>query len=129
MPRRLISLGSAFEKRGSYSRAVVDGDMCFVAGTTGYDYAAMTIPDDVGAQVRNIFGTIDKVLREAGFALADIVRVTYYVTDIAYQDALFEVVRDYLADVRPASTLLAVSALATPQMKVEVEVTAKKRTA
>jgi enamine deaminase RidA (YjgF/YER057c/UK114 family) len=129
MARRLISLGSAFEKRGSYSRAVVDGDFCFVAGTTGYDYAAMTIPDDVGAQIRNIFGTIDKVLKDAGFAIADIVRVTYYVTDIAYQDALYEVVREYFADVRPASTLVQISALATPQMKVEIEVTAKRRTA
>ena len=128
MPRRLISLGSAFEKRGSYSRAVVDGDFCFVAGTTGYDYAAMTIPDDFSAQTRNIFGTIEKVLKDAGFALADIVRVTYYVLDIKDQDKLYEVVREYFADVRPASTLVQVSALATPQMKVEIEVTAKRRT-
>lgn len=127
MPRRLISSGSAFEARGSYSRAVVEGDMCFVAGTTGYDYATMTIPDDVALQVHNIFGTIERVLREAGFALNDIVRATYYVTDIAYQDALFDAVGDYLADVRPASTLLVVTALATPQMKVEIEVTAKRR--
>jgi reactive intermediate/imine deaminase len=128
MPRRLISLGSAFEKRGSYSRAVVDGEFCFVAGTTGYDYAAMTIPEDFSAQARNIFGTIDTVLKEAGFSLADVVRVTYYVTDIGDQDKLFEVVRDYFADVRPASTLVQVSALATPQMKLEIEATAKRRT-
>lgn len=127
MTRRLISLGSAFEKRGSYSRAVVDGDFCFVAGTTGYDYAAMTIPDGVADQTRNIFRTIEGVLKEAGFALADIVRVTHYVTDISYQDQLFPVVAEFLADVRPASTLIAVSALATPAMKVEIEVTAKRQ--
>jgi enamine deaminase RidA (YjgF/YER057c/UK114 family) len=127
MPRRLISLGSAFEKRGSYSRAVVDGDFCFVAGTTGYDYAAMTIPDTVAEQARNIFRTIENVLKEAGFSLADIVRVTHYVTDINCRDELYPVVAEYLGDVRPASTLVGISALATPQMKVEIEVTAKRR--
>lgn len=129
MARRLISLGSTFEKRGSYSRAVVDGDFCFVAGTTGYDYAAMTIPEDVGQQVRNIFATIDQVLNDAGFTIADIVRVTYYVTDMAYQETLYGIAREHFADILPASTLVQVSALATPQMKVEIEVTAKRRTA
>lgn len=128
MPRRLISLGSAFEKRGSYSRAVVDGDFCFVAGTTGYDYEKLTIPDSVTEQTRNIFRTVKSVLEEAGFSLADVVRVTHYVTDIRYADELFAVVAEFLADVRPASTLLGVSALATPQMKVEIEITAKRRT-
>ena len=127
MPRRLISLGSAFEKRGSYSRAVVDGDFCFVAGTTGYNYEAMTSPDDVAEQARNIFRTVARVLEEAGFALADIVRVTHYVTDIRYAEQLYPVFAEFLADVRPASTLVAVSALATPQMKVEIEVTAKRQ--
>jgi enamine deaminase RidA (YjgF/YER057c/UK114 family) len=127
MTRRLISLGSAFEKRGSYSRAVVDGDFCFVAGTTGYDYERMVIPEDVGDQTRNIFRTIERVLAEAGFELADIVRVTHFVTDIRYADKLFPVVAEFLGDVRPASTLLGVSALATPEMKVEIEVTAKRR--
>ena len=127
MARRLISLGSAFEKRGHYSRAVVDGDFCFVAGTTGYDYAAMTIPDDVAEQARNIFRTVQRVLEDAGFSLSDIMRTTYYVTDIAYAEKLYPVVGEFMADVRPASTLVAVSALATPQMKIEIEVTAKRR--
>lgn len=127
MTRRLISLGSAFEKRGSYSRAVVDGDFCFVAGTTGYDYAAMAIPEDAGEQARNIFRTVEKVLAEAGFSLADVVRVTHYVTDIRYAEKLWPVVAEYLGEVRPASTLVAVAALATPEMKVEIEVTAKRR--
>ena len=68
-----------------------------------------------------------KVLEEAGFSLADIVRVTHYVTDIRYSDELYPVVAEFLGDVRPASTLVGVSALATPQMKVEIEVTAKRR--
>jgi len=127
MTRRLISLAPAFEERGSYSRAVVDGDFCFVAGITGYDYAAMTIPDDVVAQARNVFLNIRKTLDLAGFAFADIVRITQYVTDIRYGDAIRPVLAEYLGDVRPASTLVAVSGLATPEMKVEIEVTAKRR--
>jgi len=127
MTRRLISLAPAFEERGSYSRAVVDGDFCFVAGTTGYDYEAMTIPEDAAAQARNVFLNIGKALDMAGFAFADIVRMTQYVTDIRYGDAIRPVVAEFLGSVRPASTLVAVSALATPEMKIEIEVTAKRR--
>src|SRR5579872_1322055 len=82
MPRRLISTGSPFEKTAGYSRAVVDGDFAFVAGTTGYDYATMTMPADVTSQTRNCFKTIEAALKEAGFAMADIVRATYYLTDV-----------------------------------------------
>ena len=83
MTRRLISTGSPFEKTAGYSRAVVDGDFCFVAGTTGYDYTTMTLPADVTAQTQNCFKTIDAALKEAGFAMADIVRATYYITSAA----------------------------------------------
>ena len=78
MPRRLISTGSPFEKTAGYSRAVIDGDFAFVAGTTGYDYSTMTMPDDVASQSRNCFKTIEAALKEGGFAMADIVRATYY---------------------------------------------------
>ena len=81
MPRHLISTGSPFEKTAGYSRAVIDGDFAFVAGTTGYDYTTMTMPADVTSQSRNCFKTIEAALKEGGFALADIVRATYYITD------------------------------------------------
>ena len=81
MPRRLISTGSPFEKTAGYSRAVIDGDFAFVAGTTGYDYATMVMPADVTSQSRNCFKTIEAALKEGGFAMADIVRATYYITD------------------------------------------------
>ena len=87
MPRRLISTGSPFEKTAGYSRAVIDGDFAFVAGTTGYDYATMTMPADVTSQSRNCFKTIEAALKEGGFAMADIVRATYYITDLADADA------------------------------------------
>ena len=129
MPRRLISTGSPFEKTAGYSRAVVDGDFVFVAGTTGYDYATMTIPADVTSQSRNCFRTIEAALKEAGFAMADIVRATYYVTDVADADALFAVCGEHLGEIRPAATLLIVARLYKPEMKIEIEVTAKRRTA
>ncbi|MGC2082644.1 MAG: RidA family protein [Bradyrhizobium sp.] len=127
MARRLISTGSPFEKTAGYSRAVVDGDFAFVAGTTGYDYTTMTMPPDVTSQSRNCFKTIAVALKEAGFEMADIVRATYYLTDIGDADAHFTVCGEVLGGIRPAATLVAVSALYKPEMKVEIEVTAKRR--
>ena len=129
MSRRLISTGSPFEKTAGYSRAVVDGDFCFVAGTTGYDYATMTMPADVTSQSRNCFKTIAAALQEAGFAMADIVRATYYITDVKDADAHFVVCGEVLGDIRPAATLLVVASLLKPEMKIEIEVTAKRRSA
>jgi enamine deaminase RidA (YjgF/YER057c/UK114 family) len=127
MPRRLISTGSPFEKTGGYSRAVVDGDFCFVAGTTGYDYTTMVMPPDVTSQSRNCFKTIGAALQEAGFAMADIVRATYYITDAKDADTHLAVCGEVLGDIRPAATLLVVTGLYKPEMKIEIEVTAKRR--
>ena len=75
--RRLISSGSPFEATAGYSRAVVTGDWCFVSGTTGYDYATMTMPEGVEDQTRNCLATIGKALEDAGFSFADVVRCHY----------------------------------------------------
>jgi enamine deaminase RidA (YjgF/YER057c/UK114 family) len=127
MPRRLISTGSPFEKAAGYSRAVIDGDFAFVAGTTGYDYSTMTMPSDLTDQARNCFKTIEAALVEAGLAMTDIVRATYYITDAKDADTLFAVTGEILGNIRPASTLLVVAGLYKPEMKVEIEVTAKRR--
>jgi enamine deaminase RidA (YjgF/YER057c/UK114 family) len=129
MSRRLISTGSPFEKAAGYSRAVIDGDFAFVSGTTGYDYATMTMPADITSQTRNCFRTIEAALKDGGFAMADIVRAVYYVTDLADADALFAVCGEKLGDIRPAATLLVVAGLYKPEMKVEIEITAKRHTA
>ena len=104
MPRRLISSGSPFEKIAGYSRAVVDGNFCFVAGTTGYDPVTKTLPEDVAEQTRNCFETIAIALKEGGFDMADIVRATYYVTNAQDFDAVFAVCGETLGDIRPAAT-------------------------
>jgi enamine deaminase RidA (YjgF/YER057c/UK114 family) len=127
MSRRLISTGSPFEKAAGFSRAVIDGDFAFVAGTTGYDYATMTMPSDVTDQTRNCFKTIEAALKDGGFALAEIVRATYYVTDAADADAVLAVCGELLGEIRPAATLLVVAGLLKPEMRVEIEVTAKRR--
>ncbi|MGY4284504.1 enamine deaminase RidA (YjgF/YER057c/UK114 family) [Bradyrhizobium sp. LM2.7] len=127
MPRRLISTGSPFEKTAGYSRAVIDGEFAFVAGTTGYDYTTMTMPADVTSQSRNCFKSIEAALMEGGFEMADIVRATYYLTDVKDADAHFAVCGEVLGEIRPAATLVVVSALYKPEMKVEIEVTAKRR--
>lgn len=126
MTRRLISTGSPFEKAAGYSRAVVDGDWCWVAGTTGYDYATMTMPDTVEDQARNAMETIRRALDEAGFALADVVRATYYLTDAADAERVYPIFGGYFGEIRPASTMV-VCGLVRPEMKVEIEVTAKRR--
>jgi len=121
--RRHISTGSPFEAEFAYSRAVVRGDWCFVAGTTGYDYATMTIPEAAAAQAENAFATIDRTLAEAGFAMADVVRVTYVVTDAALRAEIAPAIRTALGEVRPAAMMI-VAGLNEPEMKVEIEVTA-----
>jgi enamine deaminase RidA (YjgF/YER057c/UK114 family) len=128
MSRRLISTGSPFEKDAGFSRAVIDGDFAFVAGTTGYDYATMTMPADVTGQTRNCFKTIEAALKDGGFAMADIVRATYYITSPSDADAVLAICGENLGDIRPAATLLVVAGLLKPEMKVEIEVTAKRRT-
>jgi enamine deaminase RidA (YjgF/YER057c/UK114 family) len=127
MPRRLISSGSSFEAKIGYSRAVVDGDIVFVAGTTGFDYKAGTIPDSVVAQCENTFKNIGAALEQAGMTLADVVRATYYFPDRADFEPCWPVMQKYFGEVRPAATML-VAGLADPRMKIEIEVTAKRRT-
>jgi enamine deaminase RidA (YjgF/YER057c/UK114 family) len=124
--RKLISTGSPFEKTAGYSRAVSDGDWCFVAGTTGYDYTTMIMPDAVEDQTRNALSTIDKALAEAGFEMADVVRAHYYVTDRSYVPLVFPVLGETFGDIRPAATMI-VCELNEPEMKIEIEVTALRR--
>jgi enamine deaminase RidA (YjgF/YER057c/UK114 family) len=128
MTRRLISSGSPFEAQMGYSRAVVDGDWVFVSGTTGFDYASMTISDDVVAQTEQCLRNIDAALQEAGASFADIVRVTYVLPLAADFEATWPVLRHWFGAVRPAAMMIS-AGLADPRMKIEIEVTARLRAA
>lgn len=124
MSRRLISSGSPFEASIGYSRAVVDGDWVFVSGTTGYDYATMTISDDVAEQAAQALRNIAAALAEAGSSLADVVRVHYLLTDAAEFEACWPALQEAFGDVRPAATAMQVGLL-DAAMKIEIEVTAR----
>nr|WP_026198247.1 RidA family protein [Wenxinia marina] len=121
---RHISTGSPFEARIGYSRAVVADGWVFVAGTTGYDYATMTMPERVEDQCRNALATIRRALEEAGASLNDVVRVRYILPDAAEWPACWPVTSDAFATARPAATML-VAGLQEPEMKIEIEATAR----
>lgn len=127
MTRRLISTGSPFEAQIGYSRAVVQGDWCFVSGITGYDYATMEMANGIAAQAQACFDTLAGVLDEAGFTLSDVVRVTHLVTDRALVDDLLPVLARNLSGVRPAATMI-IADLMKPEMLYELEVTAYRGT-
>ena len=120
-----ISTGSPFEATMGYSRAIVKGGWCFVSGVTGYDYATMQIPDAIADQAQNCLATIRGVLDQAGFAMDDIVRVQYTVTDVGLVDDLIPVLGQVFGQIRPAATMV-IAGLIRPEMKIEIEVTAFK---
>jgi enamine deaminase RidA (YjgF/YER057c/UK114 family) len=126
MNRKLISSGSAFEAQIGYSRAVAAGDWVFVSGTTGFDYATMSIADDVVEQAEQCLRNIEAALRQADATLRDVVRVTYVLPDGAEFERCWPVLRKYFGEVRPAVMMIA-AGLADPRMKIEIEVTALKR--
>ena len=125
MARKLISSGSKFEQEIGYSRAVVDGEWVFVSGTSGFDYATMTISDDLAEQTDQCLRNIQSALAEAGASLADVVRVTYVLPKADEFRACWPVLRRYFGEVRPAAMMIS-AGLADPRMKIEIEVTALK---
>ena len=128
MSRYLISSGSVFEEQMGYSRAVVDGNWIFVSGTTGFDYATMTISDDVAEQAEQCLKNIQSALQKASAGLEDVVRVMYILPDAKDFPACWPVLRQYFGTIRPAATMIA-AGLADPKMKIEIQVTALRRDA
>ena len=125
MARTFVSSGSRFEAEIGYSRAVVDGDWIFVSGTTGFDYATMTIADDVVAQCEQVMRNIDAALKEAEASMADVVRVRYILPQREDFEPCWPVLRQYFGAVRPAATMIQ-AGLSDPRMRIEIEVTARR---
>lgn len=125
MTRVNISGGSPYEPKLGYSRAVVQGDWCFVAGTTGVDPVTKTFPDSVLEQAQNALATIKSVLEGAGFSLENVVRANYIITDAAYMEQIIPALSESFGEIRPAATMI-VAGLVNPAMKIEIEVTAFK---
>lgn len=126
MTRKQISSGSKFEAEIGYSRAIVDGDWIWVSGTTGFNYETMTISEDVAEQAEQTFRNIKAAMEKAGFSLDDVVRATYIMAEPSDFEACWPVFRKYFGETRPASTAIA-ARLMDPRMKIEIEVTGKKR--
>ena len=124
--RRLISSGSTFEQEIGYSRAVVAGDWVFVSGTTGFNYATMTIEDEVVAQAEQTIRNIEEALSEAGASLGDVVRVHYILPRAEDFPQCWPVLRRTFGDIRPAATMIE-AGLSDRRMKIEIEVTALKQ--
>ncbi len=122
MTRRLVSSGGPWEATAGYSRAVVVGNTCWVAGTTdaGPD-GRSTHPGDVGAQTAATLAIIETALREAGFAMTDVVRIRMFVTDMTRSAEVMAVQGAAFASIRPAATLVEVSALIDPSLLIEIE--------
>ena len=125
MPRKLISSGSKFEAEIGYSRAVVVENWVFVSGTTGFDYATMTIADDLETQTEQCLENIEAALQQAGSSLSEVVRVTYVLPDSSEFERCWPVLRKYFGESRPAAMMIS-AGLGDPRMKIEIEVTALK---
>jgi enamine deaminase RidA (YjgF/YER057c/UK114 family) len=121
----LISSGSEFEAQIGYSRAVVDGDWVFVSGTTGFDYATMTIAPGVVEQAERCVANIEAALAEAGCGLTDVVRVRYMLPRGEDFEPCWPTLRRAFGEVRPAATMIACG-LSDPRMRIEIEVTARR---
>ena len=122
----VLNLGSAnpWEPVVGYSRIVVRGDTAWVSGTTAVVNGAVAHPGDAAAQTRQALATIATALQRAGFALGDVVRTRLYVTDIGRWEEVGRVHGEVFGDIRPAATMVEVSALIDPAMLVEIEVDA-----
>jgi enamine deaminase RidA (YjgF/YER057c/UK114 family) len=126
MQKKLIRSGSSFEAQVGYSRAVVVGDWILVSGTTGFDYATMTISDDVVEQAEQCLKNIEAALKQADASLSDVVRVSYIFPNGADFEPCWPVFRKYFGETKPAATMIA-AGLLDLRMKVEIEVTALKQ--
>jgi enamine deaminase RidA (YjgF/YER057c/UK114 family) len=123
--RRSISSGTPFEEQIGYARAVVDGEWVHVSGTTGFDYATMTISDDVVEQAEQCLVNIGAALAAAECSFADVVRVRYLLADRADFEPCWPVLRRHFGEVRPAATMI-VCGLSDPRMRIEIEATARR---
>jgi enamine deaminase RidA (YjgF/YER057c/UK114 family) len=124
--RRRIFSGSPFEEIAGYARAVVDDGWIFVSGTTGYDFETGEISDNAAEQTRQCFRNIIDALDRAGSSLDDVVRVVVYIADRDDFDTIATIVGQNFHDIRPANTTV-IAELVKPEMRVEIEVTARRQ--
>lgn len=122
--RKFIQLSEG-EKNYAMSRAVVQGDWCFVSGTVGYDYNTGKLPESAAQQAQNTFTNIMAALKAADFELGHTIRVQYTVSDRKYVNEVLPVIRKHFGNILPAATMV-IAGMVSEEMKIEIEVTAYK---
>lgn len=123
--RILVSTGTPWEAAVGYSRVVRVGSLVEVAGTVAADEQGQVVGyGDPYEQTRFILSKIEGALQQVGAKLTDVVRTRIYVTNMAYAEGVGRAHREVFAEIRPASTMVQVSALASPEFWVEIEASA-----
>jgi enamine deaminase RidA (YjgF/YER057c/UK114 family) len=126
MQRKNFSSGAMWEDIVGYSRAVQIGNQLEISGTVATDDSGVVGKGDFYAQTKFIIQKIEKVLHQAGFTLTDVVRTRMFVTDISHWEEIGKAHGEFFKDIKPATSMVEVSALIDPDYLVEIEVTAVK---
>ncbi len=124
--RQEIRVEALAEPISHYTDAVLAGGLLFVSGMVAVDGAGNLVGgDDVVAQARQVFANLDAALAAGGCSLADVVKVTVFLTDVDDRAAVNTVRQELFGDTRPASTLVEVPRLAVPGALIEIECVAR----